>query len=213
MSQDKLDSLRNTYDKVAEEYTRRIFDELAHKPFDCQLLDRFAESIPMSEPVCDLGCGPGHVARYLHNKGVNVMGIDISQGMIEQAGKLNPGITFQQGNMLALEVADGAWAGIVAFYSIINIARTEVVPALKEMNRALRPGGLLFLAFHIGDEQIHMDEWWGEQVSVDFNFYRPEEMEEYLQEAGFLIEEIIERAPYEEVEYPSRRSYIFARKA
>ena len=163
--------------------------------------------------MCDVGCGPGHVARYLHDRGVNVMGIDISQGMVEQAGKLNPGITFQQGNMLALDVADGAWAGIVAFYSIINIARAEVVPALKEMHRALRPGGLLFLAFHIGDEQIHMDEWWGEQVSVDFNFYRPEEMEEYLQEAVFLIEEIIERAPYEEVEYPSRRSYIFARKS
>lgn len=212
MNQDELNSLQLTYDKVAEEYTRRIFDELAHKPLDCQILDRFAESIQASEPVCDLGCGPGHVARYLHDRRVNVSGIDISQGMVEQAAKLNPGIKFRQGNMLALDVADEAWAGIVAFYSIINIDRTEVVTALKEMNRTLRPGGLLLLAFHIGEEDIHMDEWWEKQVSVDFHFYRSEEMEEYMTEAGFLIEEIIERAPYEEVEYPSRRAYLFGRK-
>ena len=33
-----------------------------------------------------------------------------------------------------------------------------------------------------------------------------------LEVAGFTIEEVVEREPYPDVEYPSRRAYIFARK-
>jgi hypothetical protein len=36
---------RTSYDRVAAEYVRRIADELQHKPFDRQLLDRFAVSV------------------------------------------------------------------------------------------------------------------------------------------------------------------------
>jgi ubiquinone/menaquinone biosynthesis C-methylase UbiE len=138
--------------------------------------------------------------------------MDISAGMVEQARKLNPGIKFQQGDMLRLDIEDEGWGAIVAFYSIINIPRDEVVTALRELSRVLRSGGLLLLGFHIGEETIHMEEWWGEQVSVDFNFYRTEEVEGYLKEAGFEIEEVIEREPYEGVEYASRRAYILGRK-
>ena len=80
------------------------------------------------------------------------------------------------------------------------------------MKRVLRPGGLLLLAFHIGGETIHLDEWWGQPVSVDFHFFHPEEMADSLRIVGFEVEEIIEREPYPEVEYQTRRAYIFARK-
>ena len=59
---------RDSYDRVADEYVRRIFDELQHKPLDRQLLDRFAASVRDVGPACDMGCGPGHVARYLHEQ-------------------------------------------------------------------------------------------------------------------------------------------------
>jgi ubiquinone/menaquinone biosynthesis C-methylase UbiE len=212
MDQEKANNLRASYDRVAEEYSRRIFEELAHKPVDRLLLDRFARRVQGSGPVCDMGCGPGHVARYLSERQAKVFGMDISPGMIEQARRLNPTIKFQQGDMLRLDIEDEAWGAIVAFYSIINIPRDEVVTALREMNRVLRSGGLLLLAFHMGQETVHMEEWWGEVVSVDFNFFQPDEMEGYLKEAGFAVDELIERAPYEGVEYASRRAYIFARK-
>ena len=59
---------------------------------------------------------------------------------------------------------------------------------------------------------MHLDDWWGRQVSVDFHFFRPEEMVGYLVSAGFDVQEIIERDPYPNVEHPSRRAYIFAEK-
>jgi SAM-dependent methyltransferase len=210
MDQQSILDLRDGYDRVASEYVERIFNELENKPLDRQLLDRFAESV--QGLACDLGCGPGHIARYLRERGADVCGIDLSPEMIEQARRLNPGIDFKQGNMLSLDIADEALGGIAAFYSIIHVPRAEVVQALGEMKRVLRPGGLLLLSFHVGEEMLHVDELWGEKVSLDFIFFRPDEMEGYMKSAGFEVEEAVERPPYENVEYQSRRAYVFARK-
>ena len=191
-----LSDTQCSYDLVADEYVERIYGELDHKPIDRQLLDRFVERANVIGPACDMGCGPGHVARYIHDRGGHVIGIDLSPAMIEHARKLNPGIEFRQGDMRSLEIEDETFGGIVAFYSIIHIPRAEVVPALVELKRILRPGGLLLLAFHIGDHILHMDEWWGRQVSVDFVFFGTDEMKGFLESAGFLVGEVVERGPY-----------------
>jgi SAM-dependent methyltransferase len=208
----KSSDVAMTYDLVADEYARRIFEELVHKPVDRDLLDRFATKARTNGPACDLGCGPGHVARYLHERGVQILGVDLSPAMVRCAQRLNAGIEFKQGDMRRLDVDDGAWGGIVAFYSIIHIPQPEVVAALTEIKRALRPGGELLLSFHIGDDILHMDEWWGQPVSVDFTFFRPDAMMDFLESAGFEIGEIVEREPYPDVEHQSRRAYIFAEK-
>src|SRR4051794_18047090 len=156
MTRQAVDHVEGSYDRVAEEYALRISGELEHKPLDRQWLDRFAAEVKGSGPVCDLGCGPGHVARYLHDRGVQVTGLDVSPAMVEQARRLNPSIAFRQGNMLALDVENGTWGGIAAFYSIIHVPRARVAVALAEMHRVLRPDGLLLLAFHVGDETVHL---------------------------------------------------------
>lgn len=212
MDEQTKKDLQAGYDRVAEEYARRIYDELQHKPLDGQLLDRFADAVRDRGLVSDVGCGPGHVARYLHERGVAVCGVDLSAGMIEKARQLNPGIPFEQGDMLALEVEDASWAGVIAFYSILHVPRPEVVAALRELKRALKPGGLLLIAFHIGDEVVHRDEVWDQPVSIDFVMFQPEAMARYLRAAGFEIEEVIVRDPYPDVEHQSHRAYIFARK-
>jgi SAM-dependent methyltransferase len=213
MDPQKLSDCQSSYDRIAEEYTARIAGELEHKPLDRMLLDEFAARVKSNGRVCELGCGPGHVAGYLHDRGVDIFGIDLSPGMLEQARKLNPAIEFQQGNMLALDVEDGSWAAIVAFYSIIHIPRTDILRAFGEMFRALQPGGLLFLAFHIGIEVLREENLWGHPVSLDVVFYARKEVEHYLGLAGFAIEDSLERDPYApEVEYQSRRAYVRAHK-
>jgi len=212
MEYQKIANVQHSYDRVADEYVERIYDELQHKPLDRQLLEQFALRVHGLGPVCDLGCGPGHVARYLHEHGVRVEGVDLSPAMIAHARQLNPGIDFTQGDLLALEVGDAMWGGIVAFYSLIHVPRADLGTAMRELKRVLRPGGVLLLAFHCGDETIHLDEWWGQPVSLDTFFFRADEMQGYVQAAGFVIEEVITRPPYPQVEYPSHRVYMFARK-
>jgi SAM-dependent methyltransferase len=206
--------LQSSYDRVAEDYAVEFRDELEKKPFDRKMLDWLIEKTGGLGTICDMGCGPGQIARYLDASGAQTCGVDLSSEMVKHARRLNPGIDFRQGDMLALEnVADDSYAGMAAFYSIIHIPRPSVVEALRELKRVLRPGGVLLLTFHIGRETIHRDEWWDKQVNVDFIFFETDEMKDYLKSAGFRVEEVIERDPYPDVEYQSRRAYIFARSA
>jgi len=208
------DALPASYDRLADEYTARLFGELAHKPLDRALLDRFADAVRGRGTVCDLGCGPGQVARYLRERGLaEVCGVDLSPGMIAEARRLTPAIDFRTGDLRALDAPDGSWAGIAAFYSILHVPRgPAVVAALCEWRRVLQPGGLALLSFHVGDEVRHVDELWGRAVSLDFVFFQPAEMRGYLEAAGLEVEEIVERDPYPDVEVATRRAYVFARR-
>jgi len=202
--------LQASYDTVAEEYTARISDELDGKPFDRELLDRFADTMRDRGRIYDVGCGPGHVARYLHERGLDVTGIDLSPRMIEAARRCHPDVRFEQGDLTALAAPDASAIGIVAFYSIIHVARDQLVPALYELGRVLVPGGALLLAFHIGAQTVHLDQWWGHQVSADFHFFEPSDMAAALTHAGFTVDTVAERDPYPGVEHPSRRAYVWA---
>src|SRR3954468_6326163 len=94
-------SVRTDYDRIAEDYAHKIYGELQHKPFDRALLTRFADAVSGYGTICDMGTGPGHVARFLRDAGAEVFGLDLSPNMVEQARRLSPDITFRVGNMLA----------------------------------------------------------------------------------------------------------------
>jgi SAM-dependent methyltransferase len=206
--------LRSSYDRVAREYAAQFQDELDEKPFDRKMLEWLAEKVEGRGRICDMGCGPGQIARYLHGLGVRVCGVDLSTEMVREAKRLNPLISFRQGDMLALGgVETEAYGGIAAFYSIIHIPRALIGAALRELKRVLLRGGVLLLTFHIGRETVHRDEFLGEEVSLDFHFFESAEMKAELVTAGFALDEVIERDPYSpDIEYQSRRAYIFARK-
>lgn len=213
MDGNSIQAIRESYDRIADEYALRLSSELQHKPLDRDLLNRFAAEMAGRGQVCDMGCGPGHVARYLRDAGTTVFGLDLSPKMVEQARRLNPDISFREGNMMALDLEDRTLAGIAAFYAIVNIPKESLPLVFREMARVLKPGGLLLLAFHMGDEILQEKELWGRPISMDFLLFQPWAIRQCIEVAGLRIEEIIEREPYApEVEYQSRRAYIFARK-
>ena len=205
-------SLSASYDRVAADYTARIADELAGKPLDRALLQAFAEQVGALGPICDLGCGPGHVAAFLAAAGIAVEGMDLSSGMIEQARQRYPTLAFRQGDMRSLAMPDATFGGLTAFYSIIHLAPSELVPTFQEWWRVLRPAGRVLVAFHIGDTVVHLAEWWEQEVDLDFRFWQPEDVATALQQAQFTIEALVRRAPYPGVEHPSQRAYVLARK-
>lgn len=201
-----------SYDSAARAYAEHLAGELAHKPLDRHLLNRFAEETRGRGLVADLGCGPGHVARYLHEQGVKTVGLDLSPGMVEVAASLHPGLDFRVDDMTRLDLADASLAGIVSFYSIVHFA-AELGAVFQQMRRVLVPGGLALVAFHIGDQVVHLDDLFGAPVSLDFRFHDPGKVVEALQTAHLAVIEHAERAPYEGVEYPSRRCYLLVRAA
>ena len=204
------DELIESYDKIASEYAVYYCNELEGKPFDRNLLQRFVDAIP-GGPVCDLGCGPGHVGAYLRSLGVDVIGVDLSPGMIAEAKRRYPSVDFQVGDMLDLKMGTGSLGGIVAFYSIIHLRREMLQEAFREMHRVLRPGGLLLTSFHQGQGELHEDEVLSMPVSLDYTLFEPNEVAHAMEEAGLSAAEITIRRPYE-IEWPTQRVYILADK-
>lgn len=204
-------NVRDSYDSAANAYAEHLATELDHKPLDRHLLNRFAEEVRGRGLVADLGCGPGHVARYLQGQGATVVGIDLSPGMIRVAADLHPGIDLRVGDMTRLDFSDASLAGVVAFYSIVHFSPAELGAVFQEIRRALMPGGLALIAFHIGDEIVHVNDLFGSPVSLDFRFHDPRAVIDSLRDAQLAVIECVEREPYEEVEYPSRRCYLLAR--
>lgn len=203
--------VRESYDSVAEAYTEHLFSELDRKPLDRNLLDRFAREMRARGRVADVGCGPGHVARYLAERGVDVLGIDLSPAMVACARRRSPGLEFRVGDLRALDLPDGSLAGILAFYAVVHFEPSELGPVFTELRRVLCPGGALLLAFHVGEETVHVEDLFGCPVSLDFRFHQPAAVAEALRAASFEIAEFLEREPYEGAEYPSRRCYFLGR--
>jgi SAM-dependent methyltransferase len=204
---------RESYDSAATAYAEHLAGELIHKPLDRHLLNRFAEATRGRGLVADFGCGPGHVARYLHEQGVEMIGTDLSPGMVEIAASLHPGLDFRVDDMTRPNFVDGSLAGIVSFYSIVHFEAAELGAIFQQMRRVLAPGGLALVAFHIGDQVVHLDDLFGAPVSLDFRFHNSDKVVEELRMAHLTVIEHTEREPYEGVEYPSRRCYLLARAA
>ncbi|HYW14113.1 MAG TPA: class I SAM-dependent methyltransferase [Longimicrobium sp.] len=206
------EQVRAFYDAVAREYADSFADELDGKPMDRALLERFAADVRGAGPVYDLGCGPGgQTTAFLLARGVDVRGMDLSSEAVAEAARRHPHIRFETGDMLALPLEDGATAGIVAFYAIVHFAPDQLRTAMGEMARVLRPGAPLLVAFHVGDEVVHVDEMFGRQASVNFRFHPVERVKAAMRDARLGEVEAIVREPYPEVEHPTRRAYVFAR--
>ena len=67
-----------------------------------------------------------------------------------------------------------------------------------------------FAGFHVGEETLHVEDLWGTPVRLDFRLFPAGRVALRLEKAGFDVTERVEREPYPNVEYPSRRCYLFA---
>jgi ubiquinone/menaquinone biosynthesis C-methylase UbiE len=209
--------VRAAYDAVARDYDARFARELDAKPLDRALLTAFVE-LAGAGVIADVGCGPGHIARFLAAHGADVLGVDVSPAMIDIARARAPELAFGVGSMLALPATDGEWTAAVALYSIIHLTEGERARAFRELARAIRPGGLLLVAFHVDSaefsagEVAHLTEFLGRPVVLDGYFLEPGRVEGALADAGFRTAAKLERGPVPDVEYQSRRCYLLAQR-
>jgi SAM-dependent methyltransferase len=213
---DFVRSTRASYDAVAAGYAERFRDELAARPLDRAMLAAFAELVQDAEagPVADIGCGTGRTTAYLHDLGLAVSGIDLSPQMVAAARQAHPGLRFEVGSMLDLDLPDGGLGGILAWYSTIHIPDERLPDVFAEFRRVLAPGGYLLLAFQVGDEPLHLTEALGRPISLDFHRRQPDRMAALLAQAGLAVQAELLREPDREGNFPERtpQAFLLARK-
>jgi SAM-dependent methyltransferase len=205
------DEIRDTYDELTPIYAERFCNELDHKPFDRNLLRRFVASAPEGS-ICDLGCGPGHIAAHLQSLGAKAFGVDLSPGMIAEASRRFPELEYQVGDMANLDLPADSLAGIAALYSIIHIEREKLEAVFREMHRVLMPGGLVLVSFHRGEGTLYEEKVLDTERSFECTLYEPDEVAQMFENSGLSVVEVTVRRPYD-TEYPTQRVYILADKA
>jgi ubiquinone/menaquinone biosynthesis C-methylase UbiE len=213
---DFLRDTRASYDAVATGYAERFGDELNARPLDRAMLAGFAERVLAAGggPVADVGCGTGRVTAFLDGLGLRAFGIDLSPGMIEVARRSYPGLRFEVGSMLALDLPDASLGGLLAWYSVIHVPDERVPEAFAEFCRVLAPGGLVLLGFQAGDDSLHLTQALGQPVALDFRRRRPEWVAERLGQAGLHVRARLLREPDDDGDFPERepQAFLLARK-
>ena len=136
--------LRNMFDGLAPTWETRI------GPHHLLALDLALEDVPSPRHVLDLGTGTGVVAAALAERyaEAEVVGIDLSPGMIEEARtKVSPALAgrlrFEVGDASALECPDGDFDLVVL---------SNMIPFADELARVVEPDGTLVLSFSRGAE-------------------------------------------------------------
>jgi ubiquinone/menaquinone biosynthesis C-methylase UbiE len=206
-----LTDTRTSYDTVAVSYADQMRSAMAEQPYLRAALALFADMVRIAGggSVADVGCGPGHVTAHLHELGIDAFGIDLSPVMIDVARRDHPGLRFEVGSMTDLALADASITGLLAWWSLIHVPDDAVSTALAHFRRALRPGGLLALGFHVGDEsRLKTQGYGGHPMKVHVHRRQPGLVAAWLHESGFTIEAQLLLAPEENVP----QAILFARR-
>src|SRR5688500_8757730 len=148
-----------TYNATAESYAATRIDELSKKHLDRLILNEFARLNKDHGTCADFGCGPGQTTKFLFDAGVkDIVGIDISPGMVNVAQGIFPYIKFETGDLLALPYRENYFSSAIAFYAIVHFNYDQIAIAFKEVNRVLKNDAHFLFSFHVGDETVHFDQ-------------------------------------------------------
>jgi SAM-dependent methyltransferase len=207
---------RAAYDAVAADYAVRYREELTGRVLDNAMLGAFAQLVRGAGlgPVADVGCGAGRVTALLDGLGVAAFGIDLSPRMVAVARRDYPGLRFEVGSMLSLDLADGALGGVLAWYSTIHVPDEHLPAAFAEFRRVLAPGGYVLLGFQAGDEVRHVTRALGHEVCLDARHRPPEAVAALLDQAGLAVQARVLREPDRDGDFPegTQQAFLLARK-
>lgn len=185
------------YDVVASDYAALLEGFLDASVFDRAVLDMFAGLVRGGGPVADLGCGPGRLTGWLTAHGLEVVGVDLSPGMVAEARRRHPAVRFEEGSLLDPPLADLApLAGALHWYSLIHVPPADRPTAFATAARLLRPGAPLVVAFQVGDDvDVHLDHAYGHDVDLRPFRLDPDRVLADARAAGFDLVARVDRAP------------------
>jgi uncharacterized protein len=207
------DKVRAAYAAVAASYAEQLCDELAGLPFESWLLCRVVE-LSDGAPVIEVGTGPGHVAAFLAAAGADVTGLDLTPEMVDEARRRYPGVGYQVGDLRRLmrPTTHDGWGAVLAWYSLIHLAASELPAAIASLARPLRTNGWLVLALHAGAGVRTVGEWFGHDIDLDFVLHDCAEVVAAVEHAGLLDIEWYHRGPFTSRGETTERLYVLARK-
>ena len=204
---------RQAYNLAAQKYHDLFHNEMNEKEYDRKLLDSFAARFNKDSVVCDAGCGPSaHIGRYLFDKGIKVIGVDISEKCIEIARITNPIMRFEIVDIGNLPFDNNSFDGVISYYSVINTPKIYVHRLFAEFCRVIKPDGYLLVAVKVGTAEGYIYDLLGIKTKIYSTVFTQEEIVAFFNEAGFKLEFCDKRNPYD-FEISNERIFAIGKKA
>ncbi|KAF5865900.1 hypothetical protein ETB97_001968 [Aspergillus alliaceus] len=102
--------------------------------------------LPPQSRVLDVGCGTGRpVAETLSEAGHSVVGIDISQEMVNIARQQVPGASFEKADMMTYTPPNLPFDAVCALLSLFQLGPDDTASALAKFSEWLAPDGIILL--------------------------------------------------------------------
>lgn len=143
-------------------------------------LSRFISSLPDNARVLDLGCGTGRSAWFMQDAGCRVDAWDASPEMAS-LGNRTFGLAIEIRDFASLS-ASALYDGIFANFSLLHAPKSEMPDHLRQISRALKPGGILHIGLKTGDGEAR------DKLGRYYAYYQPAEIADVLQAAGLVVE-------------------------
>lgn len=218
-SQDHIDSTRAVYDFSAAHYATAVGTTVSaafERPIDRAILDSFAEDLLALDNarVLDVGCGVGRITSYLHDRGLDVRGVDLSPAMVATARSAHPHVAFEVSPMTALPVDDGSVTAVVLWYSIIHTPPTLLVDVWSDLARVVAPNGWVLVAFQEGDnDRAQRENAYGSSTTLTWYRHDTDDVVRGVEHAGFELHTRTWRAAELAHETTPQAFLIFQRRA
>ncbi|HEY3000083.1 MAG TPA: class I SAM-dependent methyltransferase [Acidimicrobiales bacterium] len=213
---DETARVRRSFDAIADLYRRDFAGELDGKPYDRAFLAALADrwgplARATGRPVLEVGAGPAHIGGYVAALGVPMIASDVSTGQLREARALPDPPPLVAADLARLPVTDRGVAGVLAFYCLIYGPAGALDAVFAEWRRALVPDGVVALAVHAGEGELHVDEWQGRPVDVTLVHRDPDDVVARVRRAGLEVLDSHLRPPYP-AEHGTDRFYLVARR-
>ncbi len=166
------------------------------EPLDRAVLTAFVELVKQSEdgPVAEVGCGWGRVTAHLAASLWASLAWTCRRTWVGRSAR--PDLAFAVAQAGALPLRSGASAGLVAWYSLINLPSELLPEVLGEFVRVMRPGGPVVVAFQSGEgDRVDRATSYGHPVPLTYYRHRVEDVADVLAGAGFVLQATVRRAP------------------
>jgi len=190
VSDQRKETVAHGYDALVDDYLE--WSEQIRDATRQRLVQEFMARLPPRGAVLDLGCGAGIPSTRLLVQRFAVTGVDISGAQIEAARRNVPHATFLQADVATLELPDGSFDGVTAFFSVIHVPREEHARLFARILRWLRPNGLFLASLAANGGPDWTGEWLGQQMF--FSSFDAATNRRLLRQAGFelLVDEVIQ---------------------
>jgi len=170
-----------TYNKYAKIYADRTFNVIL------QFQQTEFISLLPGKKILDIGSGSGRDSKHFKDEGLEVIGIDISDGLLEEAKKRAPGVEFKKMDMLNMDFKENAFDGIWLAATLSDIEKKDAAKFLEDCKKVLKNKGIIYISVKEGEgEKVEKKEYLGNEERF-YSYYNKKELVDLLESVGFKV--------------------------